>query len=231
MTAKQSTPLEEKSMLDFVKVKLPDYPLQESQKKVVHEVRITNGKPEQHVRDMGWSGVRCKTKDGLYVAQFNRDGFVFSRLKPYENWSKLKNDALRLWKLYAEATGPSEIQRLGLRYINVILIPPIDSEMSTILKEPPKAPEKLPSQLVGLMDQDTFVIPDHPFVIQIIKTVQPAQAAGIQGNALIIDIDVSTTKILESNTATLENHLDQMRWLKNTAFFGILTEEAVKTFK
>lgn len=173
-----------------------------------------------------------QTEDGLQVAQFNRDGFVFSRLKPYENWEKLKREGLRLWKIYADATRPSEIHRLGLRYINAIVISPIHETVSSILKEPPKAPENLPWHLTRFMDQDSFSIPGHPYVVQIVKTVQSPQPAGIQGNMLIIDIDVSMINIMsEFGMDALEKRLDEMRCLKNMAFFGSLTDQVVESFK
>ena len=232
VTAKQTVAWEEKTLSDFIKTQIPGYPLQRSNKQIVTEVQIKDGKPNQRVFDAGWSGIQCTTEDGLHVVQFNKDGFVFSRLKPYENWEKLKAEGLRLWKIYAGATRPSEIHRLGLRYINAIVIPPIDETVSSILKEPPKAPENLPWHLTRFMDQDAFSIPEHPFTVQIVKTIQSTQTAGHQGSVLIIDIDVSmTNSISESGMDTLEKRLDEMRCLKNMAFFGSLTDQVVETFK
>ena len=53
-----------------------------------------------------------------YVAQFTRNGFVFSRLKPYEGWETFEAEAKRLWCIYRELAEPSEVQRLGVRFIN-----------------------------------------------------------------------------------------------------------------
>ena len=70
------------------------------------------------IKDIVHAGLKCQSEDSFYVVQFNKDSFVFSRLKPYEDWEKFSQEALRLWEIYCELPEPTEIGRIGLRFIN-----------------------------------------------------------------------------------------------------------------
>ena len=48
---------------------------------------------------------------------------------------------------------------------------------------------------------------------------------------LILDIDVFTTRAMELNEEVFLKRLQEMRWLKNKAFFGSITQKALERFK
>jgi uncharacterized protein (TIGR04255 family) len=56
-----------------------------------------------------WKGLRFVADDGKRIAQFNRDGFVLSRLAPYTAWSALHDEAIELWRAYAEVAIRREL--------------------------------------------------------------------------------------------------------------------------
>jgi uncharacterized protein (TIGR04255 family) len=74
-------------------------------------------------------------------------------------------------------------------------------------------------------------VPGYPYVLNIVKTVQPPHGSGSDGGALILDIDVFTTKPFEHRPADIEKHLAEMRWLKNKVFYSSLTKEALEGLK
>jgi hypothetical protein len=51
------------------------------------------------------------------------------------------------------------------------------------------------------------------------------------GPSLIFDIDVVTTQGFPCEDEILKNHLARMRWLKNNAFFHLMTQRAIKRFR
>ena len=71
------------------------------------------------------------------------DGFTFSRLKPYETWENLRDEAYRLWQKYREITSP-EIIRVALRYINKLEFPLPIKNFSDYLTAAPIVPAELP---------------------------------------------------------------------------------------
>jgi uncharacterized protein (TIGR04255 family) len=48
------------------------------------------------------------------------------------------------------------------------------------------------------------------------------------GFGLILDIDVFTTRGFQSDSDALDKLLTMMRWLKNKAFFALISKEAVE---
>ena len=130
-------PWEESAIQAQLKAKLPDYPQVDSHREFRHEFKMAPGQePQQTLLDLGWKGLRLRSSDKLHIAQFNRDGFVFSRLHPYESWEQLIGEGMRLWGIHREIARPSEVQRLGLRFINRILLPPKYTDFEDYLTGP-----------------------------------------------------------------------------------------------
>ena len=67
-------------------------------------------------------GLKFKTADGLYAVQFNRDGFVFSRLERYETWEAFRSECKKIWQIYSAASGVADVKSYGVRYINKLYI-------------------------------------------------------------------------------------------------------------
>ncbi len=226
------SPWEESALREQLKAKLPSYPKIFSQSEFQHELKVKAGQPpEQLFHDLGWRGLRLQSADGRYIAQFNRDGFVFSRLQPYESWDQFKEEAVRLWNVHAELAKSLEVQRLGVRFINRITLPVGEVRLDDYLRVPPQPPGELDLQIMSFFHQDILLVGGHPYAINIVKTVQPPQGYGSDGGGLILDIDVSTTKPFEQGTNAIDKHLAEMRWLKNKVFYSSLTKGALEGLK
>ena len=77
-------PWEESNVTQRLKAALPDYPTVHSMNAVQQEIVFAAQAPPQGaVRELGWNGLRFQSADELHVVQFDRDSFVFSRLRPY----------------------------------------------------------------------------------------------------------------------------------------------------
>ena len=99
----------------------PGYPNISEQRQFQGQVSFgKEAEPKSSVTYLGCSGLRAIANDGKYIAQFNKDSFVFSRLTPYEDWNKFLSEAFRLWNIHREIIRPSLIQRIGVRFINRI---------------------------------------------------------------------------------------------------------------
>ena len=97
--ARAGKDLEQNVFQDELENSLPNYSQPQPQRLVeMHaEIGPSGSGLQQHDE---WHGFRLETADKLQVAQFTRDGFVFSRLKPYENWAQFEAEAKRLWNIY-----------------------------------------------------------------------------------------------------------------------------------
>lgn len=237
--ARAEAPWEERAITEHLKTRLSEYPNVLSGRAVQFRMEIAQpsvqvapaAPTEQVVQDMGWRGLRCESADKRHVAQFNRDGFVFSRLAPYESWDQFQREGLRLWQLHKELAQPVEVQRLGLRFINRIAMPQEVPHLQwqDYLETPPRLPRGMDLSFAGFLHHDTLTVPAYPYGINFTQTVQPPQ--GQEAAGLILDIDVFTTQPFNLDQGVLEQRLAEMRWLKNKVFFGSITQETLGMLK
>lgn len=218
----------EGALRDHLQAALPDYPASRRLQQL-HGKLDLGPDAVAHPPTAQWLGLRLDSRDGRYIAQFTRDGFVFSRLAPYENWSRFAGEALRLWRVHAEALGVREIERLGVRFINRIA-PAAPFDLAGVLRMPPAAPQALSLPIEDFLHRDTFCVPHTPYRVSIIQASQPPTPAdGRPG--LIVDVDAFAAGAMDVEEATIREHLENLRWLKNKAFYALLTDEAVERFQ
>ena len=177
-----------------------------------------------------WDGFRLQSNDGRYVTQFTRSGLVVSRLKPYESWTVFETEALRMWEIFQAVAKPPEIQRLGVRYINILGIERLE-DVGGLLSLPPTSPDQIGLPVEKFMHQTRFSVPGHQYELNAIQTIQPRSPVTDNKLGLILDLDVFTTDSLVSDDETLKLRLQEMRWIKNKAFFSFLTPNAIDNLK
>ncbi len=102
-------------------------------------------------------------------------------------------------------------------------------KLEDVLENPPKTPRGMEIPFEGFLHHNTFAVPGHPYGINVIQTVQPAQGIGDSGG-MILDIDVFTTEPIV-NQDLIGQHLTKMRWLKNKVFFGSITTKTLELIK
>jgi uncharacterized protein (TIGR04255 family) len=232
MRARAAAPWDEAGIRGKLAPLLQGYPIVESQSEFEHALQVGPGQDMvQTHRDLGWRGLRRESADHVHIAQFNRDGFVFSRLRPYDHWEQFHGEAMRLWNIYRDFARPSAVQRLGLRFINRIELPVDGPRPEDYLRMPAEALKVLPLSRSGFFHRDVLGVPGYPYIVTIVRTVQPLQAGGSKGYGLLLDIDVFSTEPFDLRDDLLSQRLVEMRWLKNKAFFGSITEQALESFQ
>lgn len=230
--AHATKPFEEDTVRSFLEEKLAGYNFLDSQREFSHEFKLEGPKPpEQTFKDLGWKGLRFQAADERSIAQFNRDGFIFSRLAPYQDWKSLLDNSIYLWHIFMDMAQPVGINRIGLRYINRIELPQGESIFEQYINPAPEPPKGLALPFYGYMHHDTLAVPGHPYAVNLIRTIQQPQSSGSGGIGLIIDIDVFTVQSFEYDEACIIRTLNEMRWVKNKAFFGSITDKALELFR
>jgi len=223
---------EEVAITSQLKSRLPDYPNVLSLKAVRQEFTFGPAvAAEAKTHELGWDGLRFQSADSKYVCQFNRDNFVLSRLQPYETWEDLYNEAMRLWQIHVEIARPTDIQRMGVRFINRISMPPDADRFEDYIEPHPETPRELPLPFLNFLHRDTLIVPGHDYGLNLTRTLQIPQDRTSEGIGIILDIDVFTTQPFALEASGIERKLTEMRWLKNKAFFGTITSEALEGFK
>ncbi len=94
------------------------------------EARMTPGQPR----------VRFSREDGSRMVQLARDLLVVNQLRPYSHFEQWRPLVLEMLSLYRELARPSGIERLGLRYINNVVIPHERFRMEKYFRIYPEVP-------------------------------------------------------------------------------------------
>ena len=228
--SRASKPWQQEALREELTKRLPDYPKCETQRELHVQAEIDAEGSKTQMRRDTFLGFRLTSTDGLHIAQFNRDGLVFSRLKPYDEWECFSQEGLRLWQTFLELAGPSEVQRLGVRFINQIPVRHV-SDVGNVLAKPPRCLESLGLPKNGFFFQSIHDVPEHPYGIRVAQTIQPPAPTDSDEFQLILDIDVFTKDVLELEDEILRKHLLKLRLLKDEAFFSLLRPKMIDSFK
>ena len=175
-------------------------------------------------------GYRLERKDLPFVVMLRVNGLTISRLKPYDDWNNLLEEAKPIWDEYVSICRPEVITRVATRYINRIELPVEGLDFDDYLAAPPRIPKNLGEMLSEFLVR--LVVPDVPSGA-IIALVQALEGPNIEKSTIpvIIDIDVFKAVELDLSSNELWELLGTMRDLKNQAFFGSITPKTLELLK
>ena len=89
----------------------------------------------------GPAGYLFRSADTKQAVQALKDGFSFSRFRPYQDWDAFSKEARDLWERYVSLTKPEKVNRISLRYINRLELPlPFGDFKEYLLTVPEIAP-------------------------------------------------------------------------------------------
>ncbi|MET0091670.1 MAG: TIGR04255 family protein, partial [Candidatus Thiodiazotropha sp.] len=126
------------------------YPRHETLQRGEFGFHSNDGEPPRLTIGHTVVGYRYTSEDARRVVQFRMDGFTFSRLEPYDTWEEMKEEAIRLWEIYAKSVSPNPITRIATRYVNLLKLP-INTELKGYLRAPPTVPEGLNQELSSFL--------------------------------------------------------------------------------
>ena len=212
--------------------RFPDYTTMRPQHEFRHHVELAVGAPddERSKSSVAWQGFRLTSNDERYVVQFLRGGVVFSRLAPYEDWSRFEAAAWPCWQAFLELCAPAGVQRIGVRFINRMALPQ-RRKPSDYLANMPKPPKGSSLQSESFLYQERYRVPETPYAVNVVRTQQPSSDTRDEERAVILDIDVSVEQPAGLDAEAMHARLAEMRELKNEVFFRSITAKAVREFQ
>lgn len=135
---------EESQISNKLKSELSDYP------KIVPQQQLQRAGDLQEMTTR--NGLRLESADEKQIAVFTKDGFLFSRLKPYGGWSQFKLEAMRLWQI-RQQLGSAKVEQIAIRFINRIQMPPGEVEFEKFLEPRPENPQGLNARILHFFHQ------------------------------------------------------------------------------
>jgi len=174
-------------------------------------------------------GYLFRSANGKHVLQARLDGFTFSRLKPYENWAALRDEAKALWATYREILRPIRVTRVAVRYINQIDVPLARFELKDYFRTFPEVSPDLPQDLGAFLMQLQIPLADLGAVLLLAQTpVVPSPSADV--TSVILDIAVLREHSGFGSDDEIWEVLESFRQRKNGVFEGCITDKARQLF-
>jgi uncharacterized protein (TIGR04255 family) len=204
-----------------------EYPSREE--RVLSEVQFNAGKQVEASTKQTKLGYLFRSVDGKGVLQTRLDGFTFSRLKPYENWGALRDEAIRLWGIYQKIANPIRVTRVAVRYINQIDMPLPMRDFKDYLRTVPEVSPELPQELSAFLMQLQIPQEDLGAMVVLTQTMVPPPRPDVA--SVILDIDLFKAGCEFNLDDDVWNLLESFRDRKNDVFEGCITDEARRLFK
>jgi uncharacterized protein (TIGR04255 family) len=217
----------------FVQQVKRDYPQVKTIGEVLAEVRADLGAAEApqitHTASAAPVGYQCISADQKQIVQPKVNGFVYSRLRPYERWSTFKSEARRLFEVYSSEFGKRTVQRVALRTINRLDIPGQQVDFKDWIRTGPEISPVLPQGLAGFFMQIQQPYDDvkaHCLINETLATPEVPDTV-----AVILDIDLFRDVDVPQDPEELWSLFDELRTKKNEIFLGCITDRMRETFR
>ncbi|MEZ4316999.1 MAG: TIGR04255 family protein [Myxococcota bacterium] len=163
------------------------------------------------------------------VVQFRVNGLAFGQLASYTNWPALRDQAMNHWHSYKQLSSPTKVTRIGLRYVNRIVMSDWDGNMEGRFQLRPVVP---PEAGVVRWAQTRLVThhstaPENQAIVTQ-SVVPPDQQIGHP--SVILDIDAFQDQLsIPSDSRSVLQILEDLRVYKNDLFFSALEESFVES--
>ena len=207
------------------------YPIVEARQLLRATLQLTaDGTSSPQPEQLGLQGYVLRAEDGRTIVQVKNDGFTFSRLKPYMSWDSMLPEALQLWDGFAKILGPVTTPRLAVRYVNPLSIPLPVGDIADYLTVPPVVPPGAPQYFSSFMSRIVVEQPEadlHAIVTQAL--LDPSD----KPNTINVLLDIDAFKFSQAGfpRSSFGEIFESLRHLKNSIFFGSITEATARRYE
>lgn len=221
--ATPTLPFEQAKLQDELKARFPTFDCQ-----TLHELETAFADSPQGMelrQRSQWDGFRMTSQDQKHVCQFKPKTVVFSRLSPYETWERFTEAAKPFWNTFLELAAPVAIDRIGVRFISQVELQEGEAA-SAYIDTGPSPLSEIGLSSDSFFHKDSTIVPGHPYCLNLVRAIQPAQPPLTTHRSLIVDIDIVTTDT--TPVESVESRLQEMRFMKNLVFFTAMKDAETK---
>ena len=117
--------------------------------------------------------IQLPTVDGTRLISIGANTLAVTVLRPYEGWEAFKPRIRCALKAFSEVTGLSPVMRIGVRYINRIVVPTANAKPTSFLLFIPEEHKIFGAPVNSFMQRTEYIRPDGIKVIVTQATLQP----------------------------------------------------------
>jgi uncharacterized protein (TIGR04255 family) len=212
-----------------------NYPAREELYSFGIEVNVQTGTEVKTNREL--VGYRFWNKSRDRVVQFRTNGLLFSRLptaeNPYDEWEVSSAEINRLWPLYRDALRPTNVRRLGVRYINRVRLPPGKTTLDEFFTARPELPRAIPLAIRSFIMRLAVPLPDLPDGLLIVGQGTANDETTPDGQTdVLLDLDLVRTVHLSTfdDDSEVWTTLNDLHSRENALFETFITPATRELF-
>jgi uncharacterized protein (TIGR04255 family) len=171
--------------------------------------------------------IQLPTPDGTKLVSIGADSVAVTVLRPYEGWEAFKPRIDAALQAYCETTKRYTIIRIGIRYINRIVVPTANVNASHYLAKMTADGEALGILQNSFMHKEEYARDDGVRVIVTQATLHPANP---ETTEYMVDVDtVWAAGKIEKHDEIMAK-VELLHGIEGAAFEALITEKARELF-
>ena len=182
----------------------------------------------------GLARVQLVTKDGNRMVGVGQDALSIHMLHPYQDpylsdrsgWDEFKLRISAAIEAYWRVAKPRGVSRIGIRYVNKMIIPGKTVRVEEYLKCALPKVTVLPDRLANFMARSEYIYDDN---VRLILS-QISIISQLESISFLLDVDVISEDIETVDKDTALEIADDLHTRVGTAFETVITDKARELF-
>ncbi|MGB9426902.1 MAG: TIGR04255 family protein [Methylocella sp.] len=171
--------------------------------------------------------VQLPTADARRLVSIRHNALAISVLRPYDGWENFKPRIERTLDAHFEAISRVAVTRIGVKYVNRIVVPRVGANPAAVLTTLPTEGKISNSRLANFTQFTEFVRTDE---IKVLVTQATLQFGAKDRTEYLLDIDM----IWDHQALTSRNEIiemvEKLHDIEGAAFEALITDEARRLF-
>ncbi|MCI0561312.1 MAG: TIGR04255 family protein, partial [Nitrososphaera sp.] len=184
------------------------------------------GRPPNLAVREGVARIQLVDLDGRCLISLGSDVLSVNTLRPYDGWEQFRPRIEAALRAYFQVAQPAGVSRVGVRYINKIVLPGKEIDIGTYFRYGLPSVPGLPSKTAGFMSRVEYMYDD---AVKLLLTQVTVDAPEEQ-SAFVVDLDVIWEGDEETDLDSIMKVVDNLHEREGEAFEAIVTDAARELF-
>ncbi|HVQ74448.1 MAG TPA: TIGR04255 family protein [Candidatus Binatia bacterium] len=204
----------------------PQYPGKPRTQKVVEaELQAGPGQPPNFAVREGLGRIQLVSEDGRRLISLGTDLLSVNILRPYSGWEEFRPRIEAALRAYAEVVAPKAVARVGVRYINRILLAGTELDLAAYFRCGPTTPPGLPERMAGFVSRVEYAYDDGAKLL-----LMHARLGASAGSAFLLDLDVIWEGLESLPMNRVMSIVDDLHEREGQAFEAAITDKTRAVF-
>lgn len=141
-------------------------------------------------------------------------------LRPYDGWESFKPRIDAALRAYAEVSSAEKISRIGVRYINKVVVPEPNVDLGKYFLYGPHSPSGLPDRIANFLYRSEYVFDDDVKLLLTFATINAEP-----DSSLLLDLDIIWENEAGIGVDQALENVDDLHHREGVAFEAVITDD------